>query len=333
MSKEAKVPAIKLSSGHLMPILGLGTWKSKAGKVEAAVKKAIEVGYRHIDCAAIYGNEQEVGSALKACFDAKTVKREDMFITSKLWNTKHDPKDVVPALKKTLSDLGLEYLDLYLIHWPTGFTEKNGTFVPCEIKNTETYKAMEECVKLGLVKSIGLSNFNKAQVAEICKSATIQPSVNQIESNPFIPQDELIEVCGKYGIAVTAYSPLGSSDRPWGKPGEPKLLEDKTVNEIAKKFKKSAAQICIRYQIDRNIIVIPKSVTPSRIEANFDVLDFKLTAEDMKALASTNFFRSCVPTREVTVDGKKFVIPRDLKHPEFPFEELLEKFKDIYNKV
>eukprot|EP00472_Partenskyella_glossopodia_P012351 CAMPEP_0197528876 /NCGR_PEP_ID=MMETSP1318-20131121/26607_1 /TAXON_ID=552666 /ORGANISM="Partenskyella glossopodia, Strain RCC365" /LENGTH=335 /DNA_ID=CAMNT_0043084147 /DNA_START=28 /DNA_END=1035 /DNA_ORIENTATION=+ len=334
MAGKKAVPLVRLASGYDMPILGLGTWKSKPGKVEAAVKKAVEVGYRHIDCAAIYGNEPEVGAGLKACFDAKIVSREEIFVTSKLWNLKHHPKDVEPALRKTLSDLGLEYLDLYLIHWPTAFKTVDGKSVnDAEVKNTDTWKAMEDCVKAGLVRSIGLSNFNKAQVAEICEMASVKPSVNQIESNPYIPNTELIDVCAKFGIATTAYSPLGSSDRPWGLPDEPVLLQDKTVAAIASKYKKSPAQVVIRYQIDRGVIVIPKSVTPSRIESNFDVLDFKISAEEMKALDSTNFFRACVPTKEVVIGGKTIKVPRDIKHPQFPFEELLEKFKDIYDQI
>mmetsp|Transcript_6291 Transcript_6291/g.12516 ORF Transcript_6291/g.12516 Transcript_6291/m.12516 type:complete len:339 (-) Transcript_6291:249-1265(-) len=332
MDTKGAVPALTLASGHKMPILGLGTWKSKPGKVEAAVKKAIEVGYRHIDCAAIYGNEPEVGAALKACFDKGLVKREDIFITSKLWNTNHKKEAVVPALKKTLKDLGLEYLDLYLIHWPTGFAVEDSKFKFDLTPNTETWAAMEAAVGAGLVRSIGLSNFNVSQVDEILKVAKIKPSVNQIESNPFIPQRELIAHCKKNGIEVTAYSPLGSGDRPWVAEGEPKLLEDKTLVEVAKKYKKTPAQLCIRYQIDRNVIVIPKSVTPSRIEANFDVLDFKIAEEDMKSLETTKFFRSCVPVKEITLDGKTMKIPRDLTHPYFPFEELLEKFKDVAAK-
>ncbi len=326
-------PAVKLVSGFKMPLVGLGTWKSKPGKVQAAVLKALEAGYRHIDAAAIYGNETEVGVGIKSAIDRKICKREDIFVTSKLWNTEHDPKRVKPALEKTLKDLGLGYLDLYLIHWPTATNKVDGSFVPADIPNVSTWKALEACVDAGLVRSIGLSNFNKRQVEEIIKAARIPPSVNQIESNPYIPQNELITFCKERKIQVTAYSPLGSGDRPWAKEGEPKLLEDETLAAIAKKYNKTAAQVCIRYQVEREVIVIPKSVTPSRIVANFDVLDFKLSAEDMKALESTRFFRSCVPTKVFKIDGKDVLLPRDLKHPEVPCAELLTKFKDYRSRI
>lgn len=162
----------------------------------------------HIQAGTFPEQQRQVGKAIKACINSGVVKREEIFVTSKLWNTMHDPDLVKPALEKTLKDLGLEYLDLYLIHWPTGYQEKGGRYVPDPSPNSETWKAMEKCVEAGLVKSIGISNFNKTQTEEILKESKIKPAVNQIESNPFIPQVDLIDFCKKNGIEITAYSPV-----------------------------------------------------------------------------------------------------------------------------
>jgi len=287
-----KAPTVKLNNGLEMPIFGLGTWKSKAGEVEQAVKDAIDIGYRHIDCAYVYGNEKEVGAALASKFADGTVKREEMWITSKLWNTFHRPDLVEKNLKLTLKDLGLKYLDLYLIHWPAAYKEELETFPKDEAGNIlfsdvdylDTWKAMEKLVNKGLIKAIGLSNFNKAQITRIIENATVQPSVLQIECHPYLNQSRLIEFAKSKGIAITAYSPLGSPDRPWAKPGDPQLMDDPKLLELAKKYNKSPAQVLLRYQLDRGIITIPKSVTKSRIQQNFEVFDFHLSPQDIDYL-------------------------------------------------
>lgn len=315
---------LKLNNGRSIPSLGLGTWKSQPGQVGEAVKAAIKAGYRHIDCAAIYGNEKEIGEAFKSCIGT-TVNREDLFITSKLWNTKHNPKDVYAAAKQTLDDLGLAYLDLYLIHWPIAFKDGDERFPKDEQGNMiyayhhprDTWEAMEKLVDEGLVRAIGLSNFSSQQVDDIIDKARIKPSVLQVECHPYLNQEPLIEHCKNRNIVVTAYSPLGSPDRPWAKPEDPSLLEDPKMLEIGKKYGKSPAQVCLRFQIQRGLAVIPKSVTPARIQSNIDIFDFELSAEDMKVIESFNIpFRVCVPMIEV--DGKK--VPRDASHPHYPFE-------------
>mmetsp|Transcript_1237 Transcript_1237/g.1652 ORF Transcript_1237/g.1652 Transcript_1237/m.1652 type:complete len:265 (-) Transcript_1237:623-1417(-) len=213
-----------LSSGEKMPIIGLGTWKGKPGMVEKAVLEALKAGYRHIDCAAVYGNEKEVGAALKIAFDSGIVTREEVFITGKLWNTFHKPQHVKDALAASLRDLRLDYLDLYLIHWPIAFEfsgdelfpkDKDGNLKYSEDSYLKTWKAMEECVDEGLVKSIGLSNFNSVQIKQILSASRYLPAVLQVESHPYLTQEKLIEFCNEQNIAVTAYSPLGSPDRPW----------------------------------------------------------------------------------------------------------------------
>jgi len=312
---------VEMSNGLKMPIIGLGTWKSSVGEVEKAVAHAIKAGYRHIDCAHCYGNETEVGSGIKAGLAAAGIDRSELFITSKLWNNKHHPEDVEAACRTSLKDLGLDYLDLYLIHWPLGFERGEDRFpknpdgtvrYDLETSPTTTYLAMEKLVEKGLVKSIGISNFNSEQIKDILEKGKIVPVTNQVECHPYLNQSKLFNFCKERGITITAYSPLGSPDRPWAKPDDVKLLDDPKLTGIAAKYKKSAAQILIRWQVQRGVIVIPKSVTPSRIEENFNVFDFELSADEMKEIDSFDCNgRIIVPM----LNGK----PRDAAHPHYPF--------------
>ncbi|KAG7481385.1 hypothetical protein MATL_G00066190 [Megalops atlanticus] len=318
---------VTLSTGQNMPIVGLGTWKSAPGQVKQAVLSALDCGYRHIDCAAAYGNEHEVGEALKERVGPdKALRREDVFVTSKLWNTQHHPDDVEPACKKSLTDLGLSYLDLYLMHWPMAF-QRGAEVMPRNADGTirygythyrDTWKAMEVLVEQGLVKAIGLSNFNARQVDDILSIAKHKPVVNQVECHPYLIQAQLLSHCRDRGVMMTAYSPLGSPDRPWAAPGEPQLLDDPRVFSIASRYGKTPAQVIIRWQVQRGVICIPKSVTPSRIQQNIQVFDFNLSNEDMKQIESFNRNeRLIIPTIEK--DGKK--VWRDAAHPHFPFHD------------
>ncbi|CDQ66389.1 aldo-keto reductase family 1 member A1-A [Oncorhynchus tshawytscha] len=318
---------VTLSSGHKIPLVGLGTWKSAPGQVKQAVLTALDCGYRHIDCAAAYSNEQEVGEALALRLGpGKALRREAVFLTSKLWNTQHHPDDVETACRKSLIHLGLNYLDLYLMHWPMAFqrgTElmpkrADGSVCYDDIHYQETWVAMESLVDKGLVRAIGLSNFNARQTDDIISIAKHKPVVNQVECHPYLSQAELLSHCRSVGVCVTAYSPLGSGDRPWASPDEPCLLQDPGLGAIALRHSMTPAQVILRWQVQRGVVCIPKSVTPSRIQQNIQVFDFSLSDEDMKQMESfSRNERYIVPS--VERDGKR--VWRDAEHPHFPFNE------------
>lgn len=288
------VPKVKLNTGFEVPVFGLGTWKSEPGEVTQAVKDAIDAGYRHIDCAFIYGNEKEVGQALHDKIADGTVKRSDLFITSKLWNTYHRKDLVRKAIEITLADLQIDYLDLYLIHWPMAYKEDaelfprdaNGKVQYGDADYIDSWKEMEKAVEAGLIRTIGLSNFNKSQILRVLESAKIKPAMLQVECHPYLPQNQLIDFCKSKGIVMTAYSPLGSPARPMAQPGDPVLLKEPIVLEIAQKYGKNAGHVLIKFQLQRGLVVIPKSTTKSRIQSNINVFDFTLADEDLKALSS-----------------------------------------------
>src|SRR5690554_4152828 len=211
---------LKFSNGDTIHAIGLGTWKSTGNELKKAVKDALHAGYRHIDTAATYGNEEEIGEALAEVFAEGEIFREDVFITSKLWNDSHGEGEVIPALQDSLKKLQLDYLDLYLIHWPVAF--RNGVEFPKkpsdyltleEAPLIETWKQMEEAKKNGLAKHIGVSNFSVKKLKDLISKATIKPEMNQVELHPLLQQNDLLEYCKSEGIHLTAYSPLGSRDR------------------------------------------------------------------------------------------------------------------------
>lgn len=285
---------LTFSNGDKMPIFGLGTWKSAPKEAYEAVLEAIKVGYRHIDCAHIYKNEKEVGEALQKAFKDGLVKREELWITSKLWNDCHEEAYVLPSLRQSLADLQLDYLDLYLVHWPVAvkngvdFASKAEDFLSSEeAPLSKTWTAMEQGVDLNLTRHIGVSNFNIAKLKEVLYTARIQPEMNQVEMHPFLPQQKLVDFCRKNNIHLTAYAPLGSAYRVIDKEVDfPILLENETIQAIAAKHQATPAQVAISWGIHREIAVIPKSVKAERIKENFEATHLLLDKKDMEQLNS-----------------------------------------------
>jgi aldehyde reductase len=288
---------IQLNDGNSIPRFGLGCWRSNKNEVENIVEAAILAGYRHIDEAYVYGNEEEAGRGIKAGLSKSngSVKRSDLFITSKLWNTKHSPAAARECLKQSLERLQLDYLDLWLIHWPVAWKDSEDPFptnpetkekeFDNETSMKQTWQALESFVKEGLVKSIGVSNFTVQQVEEILQYATIKPVVNQVECHPYFQQQELRQKLAQLKVHVTSYCPLGNLGRPESDPNHGvSPLKDEVIVKLAQKHSKSPAQIIIRWHLQSDLIVIPKTVQKARLEENAAVFDFTLSQEDMKEI-------------------------------------------------
>lgn len=255
--------SVTLHNGVKMPQLGFGVFKVKNGsETVESVKKALEAGYRHIDTAAIYGNEEGVGQAIRE----SGIPREELFITSKVWNTEQGFEKTLQAYEDSLKRLGTEYLDLYLIHWP-------GTD-----KYIDTWKALEKLYTDSRVRAIGVSNFHVHHLENLMNHTELKPVINQIELHPRLSQLEIREYCKKHDIKVEAWGPLGQGN----------LISEPTINHIADKHGKTAAQVMIRWHLQNDIVVIPKSVTPSRIVENTQVFDFELSLDEMNQIDSLN---------------------------------------------
>lgn len=264
-----------LNNGVEIPVVGFGTWQTNDGK-EAydSVMWALEAGYRHIDTAAVYGNEVSIGQALRDGMKKFNIKREELFVTTKMWNGQRGSYEASKrCLKDSLTRLHLDYVDLYLIHWPTPFEFKDRDWVKL---NDDSWRAMEEAYKNHKTRSIGVSNFQIRHLEPLMKSATVQPMVNQLFINPGDPDEEIVDYDAKHKILTEAYSPLGTGA----------LLKDPILEKVAKRLGKSPAQVLIRWSLEKGFLPLPKSVHKDRIFQNADVFDFSLSEADMKELSA-----------------------------------------------
>lgn len=269
---ESLASAYELSNGTKIPCVGFGTWQSADGdEAYSAVLSALRSGYRHIDTAAAYGNERSVGRAVSGFLKESSVKREELFITTKLWNSDHGYENTKRAIQTSLKNLGLDYIDLYLIHWPNPLK-----FRSCwQQANAESWKAMEEAYNDGKLKAIGLSNFCERHIEELLKTAEIKPMANQIKVCPGIPQKDLADYSRSLGMVVEGYSPFGTGG----------VFKSEEMKSLSQKYEKTIAQICVRWSLQQNIVPLPKSVDRERIEENANVFDFELSDEDCELIS------------------------------------------------
>lgn len=265
---------LTLANGNKIPCIGFGTWQTPSGETGVkAVRCALDAGYTHIDTAQAYGNEQSVGKAIRL----SGIPRKELYITTKLWNTKHTYELTKESFEESMDKLNLEYLDLFLIHWPNPLAFRDSW----EQANAESWAAMEELVSEGRIRAIGVSNFLPHHIDALNKTARIKPQVNQIRLCPGDTQDETVNYCREHNILIEAYSPLGTG----------RIFDVPEMQELAKKYDRTIAQICIRWSLQRGYLPLPKSVTPSRIEENLRVFDFSLSDEDVQLIAD---LKGCV---------------------------------------
>jgi D-xylose reductase len=307
MNDHLQLASVQLADGSSLPSLGLGTWKIPESLAPGTIAEALRLGWRHFDCACDYGNERAVGAGLAAAFADGVCRREEVWITSKLWNTYHEPKHVRAACERSLRDLRLDVLDLYHVHFPITLAYvpfdlryPPGWFYdpqapapamkPIRVPLAETWGAMEELVRAGLVKRIGVCNFGTALLRDLLAHATIRPAVLQVELHPYLTQPRLLRYCGAERIAVTAFSPLGADSYvPIGMAkAEESVLIDPVVTALARRHGRTPAQIVLRWALQRGTVAIPKTQQPARLKENLAVFDFSLSEAEMEAVSALN---------------------------------------------
>jgi D-xylose reductase len=298
-------PSLTLRSGREIPAVGLGFWKIPRLDTADVAVEAARIGYRHFDCACDYGNEPEVGAGIRRIIETGICSRDELWITSKLWNTYHRPEHVRPAAERTLRDLGLDALDLYLIHFPIALKfvpfdtryppewvydpqASSPSMVPDKVPIHETWQAMEELVDAGLVREIGVSNFGTSLLRDLISCSRKPPAVLQIESHPYLAQEKLLRFAREQGLAVTAFSPLGAQSyfSLNMAQAEESLLQHTRIREIAAQHGKTPAQVLLRWGVQRGTSVVPKSTRPERLRENLDIFDFALSDEQMQAIGA-----------------------------------------------
>ncbi|XP_056636937.1 prostaglandin F synthase 1-like [Diorhabda sublineata] len=316
-----------MNNGKKIPSIGIGTFTvTKETELTTALNEALKIGYRHIDTATFYQNEHIIGNVLNKWLTSGQVKREDLFVTTKLHIIDSFPEKVEEAVKSSLEKLQLEYIDLLLIHCPVScYVDENGGFVPAPTDHIGVWKKMEVEVDAGRVKSIGLSNFNMNQIEKIRASARIPPANIQVEIHPYHQQKKLREYCKKHDIVIVAYSSLGAPGVNhfyraigWHDHELPGVLTNPEIVRIAKKHKRSPAQIALRFALQLDLAVIPKSTNPERLKENFHIFDFDLSDEDMNDIEG---LEQGIQTKIIDL---KFLSPIITQHPEYPYKELIE---------
>ncbi|XP_058388836.1 aldo-keto reductase family 1 member C23-like protein [Diceros bicornis minor] len=320
---DPKCWRVELNDGHFIPVLGFGTYATEEvpkSKALEATKLAIDAGFRHIDSAHWYNNEKEVGQAIRSKIEDGTVKREDIFYTSKLWITFLRPDLVQPALENSLKNLQLDYVDLYIIHFPTALKpgvkllpeDEQGKVIIDAVDLCATWAAMEKCKDAGLTKSIGVSNFNRRQLEKILNKPGLKykPVCNQVECHPYLNQSKLLDFCKSKDIVLVVYGALGTQRvKGWVDQSSPVLLDDPVLCAMAKRYERTPALIALRYQLQRGVVVLVKSYNEKRIKENMQVFEFQLTLEDMEVLDGLN-------------RNLRYVLfKKAADHPEYPFSD------------